>query len=116
MKELRFPTQSVLAVSLLIVVAAGLSGCALVDFGAYDSFDEWYVCRKDTFNIEDCGVELEKHGHPDYVVNDMVIRSPVYLLYDTARVPLILVAAPYYMVKSLLPEGEKGDEEGEKGE
>jgi len=104
------------AVLLLIFCAAGFSGCALVDFGAYDSFDAWFACRKETFDIEDYGVDLEKRGHPDYVVNDLVIRTPVFVLYDTARIPLILVAAPYYMVKSLAPgDGDVGGGGGKEG-
>jgi hypothetical protein len=113
MKKLDVPMRNGSAVLLLIVCAAGFSGCALVDFGAYDSFDAWFVCRKDTFDVEDLGMDLEKYGHPDYVVNDLVVRTPVLVVYDTARIPLILVAAPYYMVKSLVP-GDSGPKKVEK--
>jgi hypothetical protein len=81
---------------LLALLAGALSGCALTDFGAYRSFDDWFVCRHDTFAIEEYGVELPKYGHPDYVVNDLVIRPPIFIVYEAARFPLIVVAAPYY--------------------
>ena len=93
------------ACCVVLGLTAILPGCALVQFDRYDSFDGWFSATRDPFEPESIGVGgLEKGGTPDYVVNDLIIRSPVFLGYDLARFPLILVAVPRY---ALFPTGKK---------
>jgi hypothetical protein len=54
------------------------------------------VAREDPFDPEDLGVETEKYGAVDYLLNDCVIRAPIFALYDTSRCVLSAVTLPYY--------------------
>jgi hypothetical protein len=85
------------ACSVVLGLGVFLPGCALVQFDRYDSFDGWFSATRDPFDPESLGVDgLKKNGTPDYVLNDLIIRSPIFLVRDLARIPLILVAIPRY--------------------
>ena len=96
-----------------------LAGCTHVRFGDHASFDSWYAGRDDAFRIDQIGFEGLDGSFTGYVLNDIVIRTPVYVLYEAVYVVMIPIALPYYGVKSITgssqdtPEPEAPPEEPE---
>ena len=94
----------VTAVVLPFVLAS--SGCSLFRFGAYDSFGGWYVGRESPFVVDSIGFTSLDGSLTGYVVNDLVLRTPVSVVYEAGRTALIPVAVPYYACTHVLADGE----------
>ncbi len=107
MKHLVFLQRMAASVAVVSPLVLAASGCSLLRFGAYDSFDEWYVGREETFEADDIGFGTLHGSFTGYVVNDVVLRTPVYVAYELARTGLIPIALPYYAYGSLLSEGDR---------
>jgi hypothetical protein len=87
--------------TLLAVTVFSSSGCSHLQFGSYASFDAWYVGRDDVLRVDQLGFTGMDGTFPGYVINDLVIRTPVYIVYEATWLVLVPVALPYYGVKSL---------------
>jgi len=84
---------------LILPALLMLAGCSHLKFNAYENMDDWYAAREDTFDIEDVGIQGIDGSFGGYVVNDLVIRSPVYAVYDLTRLAVSPIAWPYYTYK-----------------
>lgn len=86
------PAATLTLLGLLLVC----SGCAQLELDTYSSYEDWMVARQDPFDIESFGVETEKYGAVDYLLNDCVIRTPIFAVYDASRCVLSAFTLPYY--------------------
>lgn len=96
------PGGLIVAASLLFVSVCGASGCSLIDFGANDSFHEWYSGPRDAFEPQSVGCTSLDGTFCGYVLNDMLLRTPMLLVYETTRAGLIPLAAPWFWCADLL--------------
>lgn len=87
--------------TLLALTMLSTFGCSHVQFGSHASFDAWYVGRDDVLRVDQLGFTGMDGTFPGYVINDLVIRTPVYIVYEATWLVLVPVALPYYGVKSL---------------
>ena len=83
----------VVAIPLLLAAMSASSGCSLFDFGRHDSFDEWYSGPEDAFGPDSIGCTSLDGGFPGHVLNDMLLRTPAMLVYETTRTALVPFAA-----------------------
>ena len=104
----RGPGHLVVTAILFSFVLSAASGCSLLDFGGNDSFDEWYSGPRDAFDPESVGCTSLDGGFSGYVLNDMLLRTPMMLVYETTRTALIPFAASCFACRHLF-----GDEVGE---
>lgn len=95
--------RGAMALILAVSLACGLlaPGCSFVSFGSYESFDAWYVGGKETVRAEDLGFRSLDGNLSGYVVNDILIRTPVQVALEATCIALMPVALPYYGVRSL---------------
>jgi hypothetical protein len=93
---------------VLLVGTLGLlaPGCSFLSFGSYESFDAWYVGGKETVRAQDLGFRALDGNFSGYVVNDILIRTPVQFVLEATCIVLMPVALPYYGVRSLGGEGD----------
>lgn len=96
----------------LALVCLSTSGCGLFELDTYDGFGDWYVGRSYSEEPEGLvrGVVVESWEGTagGYIVNDLVIRTPVYFGYEVVRTVLIPVALPWYGVQWLLGPDDRG--------
>jgi len=82
-----------------------------VSFGEYESFDAWYVSGKESVRAQDLGFRSLDGNLTGYVLNDILIRTPVQFALEATCLVLMPVALPYYGVRSL-GEGDSLNEPG----
>ncbi len=104
----RGPGRLVVAATLLSFGLSAVSGCSLVDFDGNDSFDEWYSGPRDAFDPESIGCTSLDGGFSGFVLNDMLLRTPVMLVYETTRTALLPFAASCFACRHLF--GDEGAE------
>ncbi len=104
----RGPCRLVVAATLLSFVLSAASGCSLLDFGGNDSFDEWYSGPRDAFDPESIGCTSLDGDFAGYVLNDMLLRTPMMLVYETTRTALLPFAASCFACRHLF--GDEGAE------
>lgn len=97
----RGPGHLVVAATLLTFVLSATSGCSLLDFGGNDSFDEWYSGPRDAFDPESVGCTSLDGDFSGYVLNDMLLRTPMLLVYETTRTVLVPFAASCFACRHL---------------
>ena len=97
----RGPGHLVVAATLLFFVLSATSGCSLLDFGGNDSFDEWYSGPRDAFDPESVGCTSLDGDFSGYVLNDMLLRTPMLLVYETTRTALVPFAASCFACRHL---------------
>ena len=97
----RGPGRLLVAATLLSFVLSATSGCSLLDFNGNDSFDEWYSGPRDAFDPESIGCTSLDGGFSGYVLNDMLLRTPVMLVYETTRTALLPFAASCFACRHL---------------
>ena len=92
----RLRKRCVLAALAVSFATLLLPGCSHFRFGSYECFDEWYVGRADDFDPQDLGFASLDGDFTGYVVNDLIIRTPVFVVHEGIRTILVPVAVPYY--------------------
>ncbi len=97
----RGPGRLVVAATLFSLVLSATSGCSLLDFGGNDSFDEWYSGPRDAFDPESVGCTSLDGDFSGYVLNDMLLRTPMLLVYETTRTALVPFAASCFACRHL---------------
>lgn len=99
---------------LLLGTVPALTGCSLLRLGTYETFDEWYVDRERDIDvyIDSIGVEALEGTFTGYVLNDLVLRTPVFVTYEATRTALIPVALPFYTAKCAVGSASHDNETG----
>lgn len=99
--------------SLLVacVLVASIAGCAPFDLGSHETLDSWYVGKFEAFDVEEIGFQGLDGGFVGYCVNDVVIRAPVYIVYEALWIAVLPVALPYYGYKFVARDGSPPPEE-----
>ncbi len=97
----RGPGHLVVAATLLFFVLSATSGCSLLDFGGNDSFDEWYSGPRDAFDPDSVGCTSLDGDFSGYVLNDMLLRTPMLLVYEATRTALVPFAASCFACRHL---------------
>ena len=94
--------RCLLAALALLPASLALPGCSHFRFGSYECFDEWYVGRADDFDPRDLGFESLDGNFAGYAVNDLLIRTPVFVVDEGVRTLLVPVAVPYYAGRAVV--------------
>ena len=97
----RGPGRLVVAATLFSLVLSATSGCSLLDFGGNDSFDEWYSGPRDAFDPGSIGCTSLDGDFSGFVLNDVLLRTPVMLVYETTRTALVPFAASCFACRRL---------------
>ena len=105
-----FPLNRLVTVGVLVsTTMLGSTSCSLFRFGDYDRFDEWFASSGYHTNeeIPTIGIQGLEGTFTGYLVNDIVIRTPVFLVYDATWLLTGVVAIPYYTVTYFATLGER---------
>jgi hypothetical protein len=102
-KSLRLLT--VIVLSLVIPFAAG---CAPFDLGSHESLSAWYAGSVDALEIDSIGIHALDGSASGRTVNQYVVQTPVLYTYHVVWSPMLLVAIPYYGIKSVTRDPSRG--------
>lgn len=97
-----------LTVVVLSLVLPFVASCAPLDLGSHESLSAWYAGSVDALEIDSVGIHALDGSAAGRAVNQYVVQTPTLYTYHVVWSPMLLVAIPYYGIKSVTRDPSRG--------